>query len=637
MNKLANENSPYLLEHSNNPVDWEPWSDEAFDRARKEDKPVFLSIGYSSCHWCHVMEHESFMDPEVAAKMNSLFVCIKVDREERPDIDSLYMTFSQVMTGTGGWPLNIILTPDRKPIFAFTYIPKVTRNNMIGISDLCDSISYLWKNKRDELEKNGDQAIERLTAMNGKTENTQLDYEKIIVHAYEALSKNYDNEYGGFGNAPKFPSFQNIIFLLSYYKKYGSKDALDMAEHSLRMMYLGGMYDHVGGGFHRYSTDPFFRIPHFEKMAYDQAMAIIAYSYAYDVSNNDFYKNVVYEIYKFLKEKMFSRGFYTAIDADSEKEEGKYYTWEYSELEKHVGKDFIYDFNILPEGNFYDANSRPTGRNILYMNKDIKGNPAKMYRKELETLKKLREQRIEPLIDDKILADINGLMIKALSIASMIFSDDEMMGMAEKSADFIMNDMYRNKKLLHSYRNGKSSVNGGLDDYSFMISGLLSMYEASFKDIYLDYARDLQKTLMELFYDKTNGGFYNSAENLLVRLKESYDNAIPSGFSFEIENLSLFYYIDTEYGKELQKSIESIASDIQRQPLFFSYTVLTLFNMLDFYKVSTESSEALELLKHHYHYNYFLLKTGGNEISVCDTNKCFIVKDVSELKALIKP
>ncbi|WP_337859985.1 thioredoxin domain-containing protein [Ferroplasma sp.] len=636
MNKLANENSPYLIEHSNNPVDWEPWSDEAFNRARNEDKPVFLSIGYSSCHWCHVMEQESFMDPEVAKKMNETFVCVKVDREERPDIDSLYMTLSQVMTGTGGWPLNMILTPEKKPIFAFTYIPKFSRNNMIGILDLCTSISFLWKNKRDELEKNGDDAISRLEGMNNKGPGNPIEYKSIIENTYKELEKNYDNEYGGFGSAPKFPSFHHIIFLLNYYKKYGSQDALKMVKHSLHSMYLGGMYDHVGGGFHRYSTDPFFMIPHFEKMTYDQAMAIIAYSYAYDITKDNFYKNVVYEIYNFLKETMFSKGFYTAVDADSENEEGKYYTWQYSEIAQNVAQNFIYDFNILPEGNFHDANSRQSGKNILYMNKNIKGDPTTVYRKELAMLKKLRAQRKEPLIDDKVLADINGLVIKGLSIASMIFNDGDMLELAESSADFIMNEMYTNKKLMHSYRNGRASVNGGLDDYSFMISGLLSLYEASLNEIYLDYARELQIMLINLFYDKINGGFYNTAEELPAMLKESYDNAIPSGFSFEVGNLIVFNYIDNKYAEELEKSMESMEGNIKRQPLFFSYTVSFFFNMLEFYKVSTGSSEALDLLQHHYPYNYFFLKTSENGISVCDTNKCFIVKDISGLKTLIK-
>ncbi|WMT51972.1 MAG: thioredoxin domain-containing protein [Ferroplasma sp.] len=637
MNKLANENSPYLLEHSNNPVNWYPWSDEAFNIARDQDKPVFLSIGYSSCHWCHVMEQESFMDKSVAEKMNDTFVCIKVDREERPDIDNLYMTFSQVMTGTGGWPLNLVLTPDRKPVFAFTYIPKISRNNMIGMMDLCDNISYLWKNKRDELVKNGDEAISRLKNIENSNSGTQkIDYSKYIDSAYESLKRNYDREYGGFGSAPKFPSFQHLIFLMNYHKKTGDGTAMEMVETTLKNMYLGGMYDHIGGGFHRYSTDPFFRIPHFEKMTYDQAMAIMAYSYAYDITHNDFYRDAVYEIYKFLKDNMFSRGFYTAVDADSENQEGKFYTWTYSELKYNTSKDFLYDFNILPEGNFYDNNSRQSGRNILFMNRDVKGNPARLYRSELDKLKQIRNLRKKPLVDDKILADINGLVIKALSLASMVFQDKDMLATAEDSADFIMNDMYCNGKLMHSFRNGSAAVEGMFDDYSYMVSGLLSLYEASQNDIYLNYARELHEKLIRSFYDSANGGFYSAGSDLLVRLKETYDNAIPSGFSFEIGNLAVLNYLDGNLEEVLDKSIGSIAPDMERQPMFFSYTISNLFNMIEFYKVETGSGEVLEYLGSHYPYNYYFIGSNSNEISVCDTNKCFIVKSLSDLKGLIK-
>jgi hypothetical protein len=637
MNKLADETSPYLLEHSSNPVNWYPWSTEAFNLAKEQDKPVFLSIGYSSCHWCHVMEQESFTDEKVAEKMNNTFICIKVDREERPDIDNLYMTFSQVMTGTGGWPLNIILTPDKKPVFAFTYIPKTSRNNMIGIIDLCDNISYLWKNKRDELEKNGDTVISRLKNMELNKQGVEkLDYRKYIDSTYNALKNNYDKEYGGFGSAPKFPSFQHLIFLMNYYRKTRSENSLNMVENTLKNMYLGGMYDHIGGGFHRYSTDPFFRIPHFEKMTYDQAMAIMAYSYAYDITGNEFYKDVVYEIYGFIKENMFSKGFYTAVDADSENEEGKFYTWNYTELQNNVGKDFIYDFNILPEGNFYDNNSRQSGRNILFMNRDVNGNPAKMHREELERLKKIRDSRKKPLVDDKILTDINGLVIKAFSIAAMIFHDDNILNTAENSADFIMNDMYKDGKLMHSYRNGHARIDGMFDDYSYMVSGLLSLFEASQNDIYMDYARELHNTTIKTFYDNVNGGFYSTGDELLVRLKETYDNSIPSGFSFEIGNLIIFNYLEGKYQDILDKSIGSITTDMDRQPMFFSYTVSHLFDLIEFYKIETGNVDALNYLGSHYTYNYYFLKSKGNEISVCDTNKCFIVRNSEDLKKLIK-
>ena len=302
MNKLKSEKSPDLLEQSDNPVDWYPWGDEAFNRAKNENKPVFLSIGYSTCHWCHVMENESFTDNEVAEKLNNTFVCIKVDREERPDIDNIYMTMSQMMTGSGGWPLNIILTPDKKPLFAFTYIPRNSRNNMIGMIDLCNNINDLWKNKRNELEENGNKVIAALESHeNIKYENREINYEDVIQKTFKSMENNYDNEYGGFGSSPKFPSFQHLIFLMNYYKRYNSNKALAMVENTLKKMYIGGIYDHVGYGFHRYSTDSLWRIPHFEKMGYDQAMAIMAYTYAYSITKNKFYRDVVYEIFTFLK------------------------------------------------------------------------------------------------------------------------------------------------------------------------------------------------------------------------------------------------------------------------------------------------------------------------------------------------
>ncbi|MEM0140271.1 MAG: thioredoxin domain-containing protein [Ferroplasma sp.] len=635
MNKLANENSPYLLQHAENPVDWVPWSDEAFKTASRLNKPVFLSIGYSSCHWCHVMEEESFTDKSVAEKMNKTFVCIKVDREERPDIDNLYMTMSQIMTGTGGWPLNIILTPDKKPIFSFTYIPKNSRNNMIGLIELCDNIDDLWKNKKEELIKNGNDVINRLNAMENHSNINKLDYNKIIEKAYTALRNNYDSEYGGFGNAPKFLSFQHLLFLLRYYKKYKNENAMQMVEKSLKSMYIGGVYDHVGGGFHRYSTDLFFRIPHFEKMAYDQAMAMMAYTYAYDITGDEFYKNTVFEIFNFLKNELYNQGFYTSIDADSEKQEGKFYTWDYSELKNMVGKDFLYDFNIKPEGNFYDNYSRPSGRNILYLSKDSDIKIIAKHREELEKLNIARNKREKPAKDDKILTDINGLLINALSLAAMVFKNNEMRDLAESTADFIIHTMFKDDILYHSYRNGKASIEGMLDDYSYMVSGLLYLHEATLNKIYLNYAHDLNELVIKKFYDNKYGGFYNSSDELPARLKESYDNAIPSGFSFEINNLVVLDYIYSEYSRIIKSSVESIGEQLENQPMFFTYTVLSFFDIEAFYKIETGSGEILEYLSCHYPAGYYFIKTDSQSISVCGENRCFLVNNLEKLKKLI--
>ncbi len=635
MNKLASENSPYLLQHADNPVDWYPWSDEAFNIAKESDKPVFLSIGYSSCHWCHVMEEESFKDAKVAERMNKTFVCIKVDREERPDIDNEYMTMSQVMTGSGGWPLNIILTPDKIPIFAFTYIPRVSRNNMTGIMDLCDNIDYLWKNKKEELIKNGMEVIEQINKIEDKKKSEKPEYEKIIKITMENLEHNFDPEFGGFGNAPKFLSFQHILFLLRYYKKYNNVKALEMAEKTLKSMYMGGVYDHIGGGFHRYSTDPFFRIPHFEKMSYDQAMAIMAYTYAYEITGKNLYKNAVFEIFNFLKNEMFNKGFFTAIDADSENEEGKFYTWTYSELKNIVSDNFIHDFNILPEGNFYDNYSRPSGRNILFLNNNSNIETLEKNKEDLLKLFEIRKYRPEPAKDDKILTDINGLIINALALSSMVFNNVEMRKYAESAADFIIDNMYKDKKLFHSYRNGKISVDGMLDDYSYTVSGLLYLYEATTNKIYLDYAHEINETLIKKFYDVEHGGFFNTESMLPVRMKETYDNAIPSGFSFEINNLSVLNYIYSGYDKVIESSIDSIIESLSKQPMFFSFTVLSFYNMLKFYKIETKIDSVIEYLSHHYPDNHYYLKSDNPGISVCDENKCFIVHDMDELKSII--
>ncbi len=634
MNKLINEKSPYLLEHAKNPINWYPWSDEPFIKAKNEDKPIFLSIGYSTCHWCHVMDLESFNEKDVADKMNNTFICIKVDREERPDIDNLYMTMSQIMTGQGGWPLNVILTPDKKPVFSFTYIPKTSRNNNIGLMDLCDTVNYFWKNKRPELEKNGDTVIDAITHNNVKRKNEEINYESLIKSTFKSLKGNYDEEYGGFGNAPKFPSFQHIIFLLDYYKNYNDKKALEMAEKTMKTMRLGGVYDQIGYGFHRYSTDALWRIPHFEKMAYDQAMAIMAYTYMYSITKNDFYKNVVYEIFQFLKSEMFGNAFYTAVDADSENEEGRYYTWAYDEISHIVDSEFIKSFDVSKTGNFYDNNYRLTGRNILYFS----GNPEEIHGKKMDlNIKKLyetRNKRKGHLIDDKILVDINGLTIKALAISSMVFSDKNMLEYAEKAADFIISKMYKNNILYHRYREGDVSIEGFLDDYAFFSSGLLYLYEASFNDMYLKYFEEITHEMVKKFYDSEYGGFYETDHPEVVKLKESYDNAIPSGFSIAIDNLVTYRYLNNKYDTIVDASLNSVYEEMTSKPMFFSATVDAFFKKLRFYKIEA-GKETLDSVKKYYPNNYFVISSNDGKISVCDINKCFIVEDTKKLVKII--
>ncbi len=438
-NRLINETSPYLLQHSNNPVDWYPWCDEAFQKAADEDKPVFLSIGYSTCHWCHVMEKESFEDEEVADLMNNVFVSIKVDREERPDIDHIYMMVCQMMTGSGGWPLSIIMTPDRKPFFAGTYFPKENRYGRIGFKELIRSIDNVWKTKRNDIIESADDITNYLKQIYRKDSAANIT-EEIVDKAFDHFAKRFDDQYGGFGSSPKFPSPHNLMFLLRYWKKTGNQLALEMVTKTLTNMRMGGIYDHVGFGFHRYSTDKEWLVPHFEKMLYDQAMLIIIYSEAYTATGNCEFNKTAEEIIEYLLRDMDADngGFYSAEDADSEGEEGKFYVWTKSELLDILGTedaDFATRlFNTTETGNFLEESTKKyNGTNILHLKKPLMnlsedlGITYDELNLKIESIRKklydYRKNRILPFKDDKILLDWNALMIAALSIAGRSFNN----------------------------------------------------------------------------------------------------------------------------------------------------------------------------------------------------------------------
>ncbi|MBU0517924.1 thioredoxin domain-containing protein, partial [bacterium] len=429
-NKLSAESSPYLLQHADNPVDWYPWGDEAFARAKIEDKPIFLSIGYSTCHWCHVMAHESFENQEVADLMNETFINIKVDREERPDIDNIYMTVCQLLTGSGGWPLTLIMTPDREPFYAATYIPRTARFGRLGMVELIPRINELWRNERSDLMKSANQIIDALRQVNsgtGESEALELD-QKLLDRAYGQLHGTYDAALGGFGGAPKFPTPHNLLFLLRYWHRTQNVHALQMVENTLRQMRRGGVYDHIGFGFHRYATDAHWLLPHFEKMLYDQAMLTLAYTELYQITGKKRYRDIVEEILTYIRRDMTSPegGFYSAEDADSDGKEGKFYVWTEGKIRELLSPDdaetFIRVYNVKPKGNFREESSgAQTGENILHLEKSLSDHAAKlsMSEKELsarlesarQILFKHREQRIHPSKDDKILTDWNGLMI----------------------------------------------------------------------------------------------------------------------------------------------------------------------------------------------------------------------------------
>ncbi|MDG2398084.1 MAG: thioredoxin domain-containing protein, partial [Candidatus Marinimicrobia bacterium] len=470
LNRLAESSSPYLLQHKNNPVDWYPWGDEAFQKAAELDIPIFLSIGYSTCHWCHVMAHESFEDEQVAQLLNKNFISIKVDREELPEIDHVYMSVCQAMTGRGGWPLTIIMTPDKEPFFAGTYFPKNGRFGRPGMMELLPSIADAWKNRRAELVQSAEKINEYLVKSNTKELGTPLS-KAILKETYSQFVNSYDKDHGGFGTQPKFPSPHNLVYLLRYHHMTDDKIALEMVEKTLQEMRLGGIFDHVGYGFHRYATDKEWLVPHFEKMLYDQAMLVMAYTEAFQITRKTEYKKTAEEILTYVQRDMtdVKGGFYSAEDADSEGEEGLFYIWTIQELQSIIGEEdtqFIQNiFNLTPEGNFKDeASGQSTGKNIFHLKTPISNSKdLKKLSQIREKIFDIREKRIHPLKDDKILTDWNGLMIAAMAKAGVAFRDNVLIESAEKSAKFIFNNlMDKDGRLQKRYRKGKSGLDAHL-------------------------------------------------------------------------------------------------------------------------------------------------------------------------------
>ena len=556
-NRLINELSPYLQQHAHNPVDWYPWGTEAFERAQSEDKPIFLSIGYSTCHWCHMMAHESFEDPEVARLMNEAFVSIKVDREERPDIDSVYMSICHLMTGGGGWPLTIIMTPDKRPFFAATYIPRAGRFGLIGMMELIPGVRELWASRRGEALNVSGRIATLLQQTSQGMPGAELN-ETTLELAYEQLAKRFDGRHGGFSNAPKFPTPHNLLFLLRYWKRTGDSAALDMVEKTLQAMRRGGIYDHVGFGLHRYATDSQWLVPHFEKMLYDQAMSAMAYTEAYQATGKGDYGKTAREIFTYVLRDMTAPegGFYSAEDADSEGEEGKFYLWTQEEVFRLFGdeeRDFVARvFNIEKDGNFAEQRTgRKSGVNILHVTKSLEelASDLSLSRSDLEShleairqkLFAYREKRVHPMKDDKILTDWNGLMIAALAKGAQYFDEPEYAEAARHAADFLVGNMRKTDgRLWHRYRDGQAGVQANLDDYAFLVWGLVELYEAVFAVKYLRVAVELTEDMLRHFWDGDTGGLYltpEDGESLLVRKKEIHDGAIPSGNSVAMLNL----------------------------------------------------------------------------------------------------
>jgi len=601
MNRLKDEKSPYLLQHADNPVDWYPWGDEAFEKARKEDKPILLSIGYSTCHWCHVMEHESFEDDEVAKLMNETFISIKVDREERPDIDNIYMTVCQILSrGSCGWPLNVFMTPDKKPFYAATYIPKNAKYGRIGMMELVPRVDELWKNNREELLKSADSVTATLAVATDPTRvQSSEELSKLTLKSgYEQLAGRYDSEHGGFGNRPKFPTPHNLLFLLRYGQRTNNQQALDMALNTLASMSKGGIFDHVGYGFHRYSTDREWVVPHFEKMLYDQALLAMAYTEAYQLTKDNNFKLTAERIFDYVLRDMTSPegGFYSAEDADSEGEEGKFYLWSEDEIVKVLGPDngelVIKVYNTSSDGNFLDeATGKKPGTNILHLGKDLDqisqelNIPREELDKRLELsrqkLFEVREKRIHPSKDDKIITDWNGLMIAALAKGGRTFGNEAYTEAAARSVDFINKNLYSNNRLLHRYRDGEAGILANIDDYAFLVWGLIELYESTFDLKYLNQAIELTGQMVTYFWDENSMGFYftpSDGEKLLVRQKEIYDGAVPSGNSVAMYDLVKLSRLTSnlEYETFSTELAAAFSSTINQSPISHTMFMVAL-------------------------------------------------------------
>lgn len=614
-NRLIYESSPYLLQHACQPVDWYPWCDEAFEYAKEKDLPVLVSIGYSTCHWCHVMAHESFDDEQIAALLNERFVAVKVDREERPDVDSIYMKVCQAMTGSGGWPLNVFLTPDRKPFFAGTYFPKDSRQGMIGFRQLLNTISEKWKKNRKELARSADEIVEAVNPQenagerSGKnrqdknmsdneiwsgnmpdndiwdsdisdkeiSEKSSLD-KKILNKAVEQFTAGFDKQYGGFGTAPKFPTPHNLLFLLDQYGKTGKENLLEMVEKTLKQMYKGGLFDHIGFGFSRYSTDREFLVPHFEKMLYDNALLIMAYAKAYDVTENEFYREAAEQTAEYLLREMKHKdgGFYSAQDADSEGVEGRYYVFTPEEISRVLGdkrgKAFCRCYGITEEGNF-------EGKSIVHLTGNEK--EAKQFSDCLPKLREYRRSRSRLHLDDKILTAWNGLAIAAFAQLYRVTGNTDYLETAAGCERFLRENLYSNRHLYVSYRNGARSGPGYLDDYAFMVFALLELYQAAQEAEYLEQAQVLCRKAICDFWDDETGGFYLSGrenEELIFRTKESYDGAVPSGNSVMAYNLvRLSQMTDSrEWETHMERQLEYLAGQAALIPMGHAFFLLAL-------------------------------------------------------------
>jgi hypothetical protein len=549
MNRLGTEKSPYLLQHAHNPVDWYPWGDEAFEKARREDKPVFLSIGCSTCHWCHVMEHESFENPDLARILNRDFISIKVDREERPDVDRIYMLFVQAATGSGGWPMSVFLTPERKPFFGGTYFPPDNRYGRPGFGAILQSLAQAWQKDRARVEQSGAQVIEQLKELSIARAGQGGSGKDLLNSAFRSFERSFDPRLGGFGGAPKFPRPSVLNFLLRYHARTHEEEALEMVLVTLREMAKGGMNDQLGGGFHRYSVDENWFVPHFEKMLYDQAQLAVSYLEAFQITRDELYTNVARNVFDYVLRDLAhpEGGFYSAEDADSaadpahpnQKSEGAFYIWSHAELVAALGVEdaaiFERRYGVEERGNVHeDPHGEFGGRNILFQARDVE--EAEVIEQARQKLLALRSRRPRPHLDDKILTAWNGMMISAFAKGARILNEPQYEQAARRALDFLRTNLWRDSDatLLRRYRDGDAAIEGFLDDYAFLALALIDMYETAFDAADLRWAQRLAERAIELFEDREQGGFFSTEAakaDLVLRLKDDYDGAEPSGNS----------------------------------------------------------------------------------------------------------
>jgi uncharacterized protein YyaL (SSP411 family) len=594
-NRLIKEKSPYLLQYAHNPVDWYPWGDEAFQKAKAEGKPIFLSIGYSTCHWCHIQSAESFENEEIAALMNEKFVSIKVDREERPDLDEVYMKAVMALTGQGGWPLSVFLTPDLRPFYGGTYFPPAPRQGMAGFPDVLNFVSDLWKNRREEVVENSEELVKHVQQLYITSVNGTLSRD-LLNGAYAELITGQDERYGGFSLEPKFPLPNSLAFLLRYYSRTKKEPALRAVRRTLDSMASGGIHDQLGGGFHRYSTDRYWLVPHFEKMLYDNALLARVYLEAYQVTGEPTFLGTAKDTLDWILSEMTDEegGFYSAQDADTADGEG-YYTWTSAEVEEAIGKEdaaaFDDLFGVTPEGNFEGR------RSILHLSGSLQKVSSRFARdpSELQTtidtakvkLLDVRRRRARPAVDDKVLTSWNGLTISALAYAYGVVGDQRYLSAGTRSADFLLGSLVVEGKLFRRYRGGDVAIEGTLEDYSFLMAALLDLYEATFDSAWLREAITLSEKMMALFWDENGGGFFmNSSQQIIARIKDSYDGPTPSGNSVAVMSLLRLSELTgrVDFREKAEKTMIAFAGAMESAPS--SHTAM--LSALDFWFGSRE-------------------------------------------------